>query len=239
MHLAQTIGQYKGNGSLLMRIGFVSDAHGNPFGLKACLDSLRLAQVERVYFLGDSLGYFPDAVAVLDLLKTNKVHCLMGNHEAMVLGRLPLNPEAEPICRIEEARQCIGYTGMHEISSWSTMARIEVDRKRIVLMHGRPDAPLNGYLYPGFDLKVLNGCEADLLFVGHTHRPFISCARNLRIVNIGSVSLPRQGGGKASCAVYDTATDRLELQHVPLPIGQLLRHYQGMVHERVLETLER
>ena len=45
-----------------MKIGVVSDAHGNPYGLKTCIDFLRVrAQVARIYFLGDAVGYLPES----------------------------------------------------------------------------------------------------------------------------------------------------------------------------------
>ena len=51
-----------------MRIGVISDAHGNPLGLRACLDFLAGEKVEAIYFLGDSVGYMPAGGDVIDAL---------------------------------------------------------------------------------------------------------------------------------------------------------------------------
>jgi len=52
-------------------IGLVSDAHGNVFGLQRCLKLLEESAAERLFFLGDALGYFSKPKEVLELLKMN------------------------------------------------------------------------------------------------------------------------------------------------------------------------
>lgn len=222
-----------------MRIGFISDAHGNPFGLKLCLDLLRQAKADRIYFLGDAVGYFPDVLEVLDLLRMNGVCCLMGNHEAMLLGQLPLDPEKEAICRIEDARRKMSASLIREVFAWDRKKFVGINGRQIALMHGNPKAPLDGYLYPDSDIEFLSEIDADLIVMGHTHRPFIRHSQNLWVLNIGSTSLPRQENARAVCGLYDTNTDRAHLLYAPLPVEALVVHYSGKVHERVLMTLTR
>ena len=50
-----------------MKIGILSDAHGNPHGLNRCLTALKREGAERLYFLGDAVGYLPDWKDVLVL----------------------------------------------------------------------------------------------------------------------------------------------------------------------------
>ena len=51
-----------------MVIGLLSDAHGNPLGLRSCLAALRAAGAGQVYFLGDAVGYLPGEAEVIDIL---------------------------------------------------------------------------------------------------------------------------------------------------------------------------
>jgi hypothetical protein len=67
-------------------IGFVSDAHGNPYGLQACVDALRERGAGTLYFLGDAVGYLPLAEEVLAILAREGATCQLGNHEAMLCG---------------------------------------------------------------------------------------------------------------------------------------------------------
>ena len=64
-------------------IAFFSDVHGCPDALKAVLDSISSRGVARMIFLGDVLGYGPEPVECVRMLKARADVCLMGNHDAM------------------------------------------------------------------------------------------------------------------------------------------------------------
>ena len=49
-----------------MVIGLLSDAHGNPLGLRSCLAALRAAGAGQVYFLGEAVGYLPGEAEVIE-----------------------------------------------------------------------------------------------------------------------------------------------------------------------------
>lgn len=222
-----------------MKIGLLADAHGNPVGLGLCLKALAVAGAERLVFLGDALGYFPDGPRVLDMLVAAGALCLMGNHEAMLLGRLPLDPEADRQYGLARAAGALSQAELTRLASWPEYAELEWGGRRLMCMHGRPGQPLTGYLYPDSDLAGLEGLEADALFTAHTHRPFMARAGGVLVVNVGSAGLPRQGGGLASCALYDTESGRAELITAPLPVGELLQGYRHSLHARVREVLLR
>ena len=53
------------------------------------------------------------------------------------------------------------------------------------------------YLYPNTDKKILNktgDTDADFVFVGHSHHPFMHKNDNI-LINVGSVGQSRQRGG--------------------------------------------
>jgi putative phosphoesterase len=222
-----------------MKIGFLADAHGNPFGLKLCLLNLWSHGVRKVYFLGDAVGYFPDGLAVLKMLRKHDAKCLMGNHEAMLLGRLSFSAESDRILGMQETRRRVGDGWMRDIEKWRDKTEIVEGRRRIVCMHGEPDAPLTGRLYPDADLSRFESFEADVLVTAHTHWPFIDMAGNVLIVNPGSAGLPRQGGGRASSAIYDTESGTARLLYVSLPVDKLSNFYAGAIHQSVHQVLRR
>ena len=49
-----------------MRIGFLSDIHGNREALDACLAQAERQRVDRIVILGDLVGYGADPVYVVD-----------------------------------------------------------------------------------------------------------------------------------------------------------------------------
>jgi predicted phosphodiesterase len=69
-----------------MAIAVFGDIHGNLEALEAILKHIkRNKQIKQVYFLGDAITFGPDSSACLKLLKTAKVHCILGNHEQRVV----------------------------------------------------------------------------------------------------------------------------------------------------------
>jgi predicted phosphodiesterase len=188
-----------------MILGFVSDAHGNPEGLEGCLAALEREGAERFYFLGDAVGYLPEESAVLDLLRSRHAVCLRGNHEAMLLGELAIPQDRDRVYRLAEAGARLAPQDRAWIREWPQRIELELEGCRMLLVHGSPADPLRGYVYPDSDLSALRGLPFDLVAMGHTHRPFVASAGALTVMNVGSSGMPRDVGGLASCALYDTA----------------------------------
>ena len=64
-------------------IAIVSDIHGNIDAWKAVLDDLAGYSVERIFCLGDIVGYGPAPAECVQSIKDNCDATVMGNHEAM------------------------------------------------------------------------------------------------------------------------------------------------------------
>ncbi|HML26840.1 MAG TPA: metallophosphoesterase family protein, partial [Methanomethylovorans sp.] len=62
--------------------------------------------------------------------------------------------------------------------------------------------------------EYIKEIEADFLFIGHSHLPFIRKIGDLTLVNPGSVGQPRDGDTRASCAIFDTDTLQAEIIRV-------------------------
>jgi predicted phosphodiesterase len=222
-----------------MRLAFLSDAHGNALALDACLRRAAELEVDAVYFLGDAVGYLPDAAGVVDRLVAAGVPCQQGNHEAMLLSGAPQPPEREAAYRLEAARTQLGADRLRVLASWPVRRELTCDGARLLLVHGSPLAPLDEYVYPDTDLAHLAGQPFDAVVMGHTHRPFIRPIGPTTFVNAGSVGLPRDHGNLAAFAVYDGAARRFEIVRVPLDVGAILATYGDRVADVVRACLER
>jgi predicted phosphodiesterase len=65
-----------------MAIAVFGDIHGNLEALDAIIKHIKKNRnIKQVYFLGDAITFGPDSSACLKMLKANKIHCVMGNHE--------------------------------------------------------------------------------------------------------------------------------------------------------------
>lgn len=222
-----------------MRLGVLSDAHGNPQALEACLEALAARGADRLVFLGDAVGYLPGDVAVVDRLAEVGATCLMGNHEAMMLGLLPLPDKAEAVYRLRPAAARLGRARLERLGAMHPEHMETIDGRALMFVHGSPDDPLTEYLYPETDLSRFAGW-ADMVFAGHTHRPFDRQAGSTRVINVGSCGLPRDAGDTASACLYDTATGVSELLRVPFDVDRVLRECaEAPPHEGVVRVLRR
>lgn len=223
-----------------MKIGLLSDAHGNSAGLAACLDKLKEMKVDGIYFLGDAVGYLPGESEVLALLRSAGVSCQKGNHEAMLLGQISFSSSKDRIYGIERARARLSETDRQFIAGWPDHRVVELLGKKILFVHGSPVNYLEGYIYPDNDLKVFENLPFSAVFMGHTHRPFISRRDRTLIANVGSCGIPRDQGDLLSFAVYDSDRDECEILRLRFDSRQLRRLYGSeQVAEEVYSVFER
>lgn len=223
-----------------MKIGILSDAHGNATALNRCVQVMRRSHIDLIYFLGDAVGYLPWGDQVVDILQATMVECVRGNHEAMLLGDIPLPEEKEPVYRIRAARKQISQTHRQFIQEWPDHTEVTLEGRRILLVHGSPTDYLEGYAYPETSLPFFQVRSWDVVFMGHTHYPFIKhCAETL-IVNVGSCGLPRDCGNLAAFSVYDTCSNQAEVHRLEFDSENLVnRPRSEFIAPEVRECLRR
>lgn len=192
-----------------MRIGILSDAHGNVEAFRLGLGILADARVDLIYFLGDAVGYIPDA-GVVRLLRNSTIRSIRGNHDDMLIRKC--TPEAQDaIYRHREAFDCLDADDRQFLNVLPLQIEIEGDGLTALFVHGSPANPLTGYVYPDTDLSQFSEIGADVIFMGHTHHPFVrDCGQKL-FVNVGSCGLPRGSDLRASICVFDSTERTAEL----------------------------
>lgn len=85
----------------------IGDIHGHYDGLLTLLEQVAPGQDDQVYFLGDLVDRGPKSAQVVEFVKNSPYHCLMGNHEQLMLSALP--PEGQN----PQAWQAWLYSGGH------------------------------------------------------------------------------------------------------------------------------
>lgn len=199
-----------------MRICFFSDVHGNAYALRAFLRDLEQRRsVDLMVFGGDFFGYFYDVDEVITELRLRNVHCLLGNHDKMFLNLLEGKLVASELCNRYGSTYCgiekkISEENISFLYSLKSVYRVEVDKLRIVFVHGSITDPLNGRIYP--DTEVIDSEEyqgLDVVFMGHTHYKMQRSIGKCQLINPGSVGQPRDGKG-TSYVIYDTRERKCE-----------------------------
>ncbi len=200
-----------------MRLLIISDIHSN----KEALDAVMAVQHDEVICLGDLVDYGPSPGECIDVLMEQKIPTIMGNHDSAVAFGIDCG---------------CGYAYKHLSRStreytWDVLndnqieflrkLKINIKReengKKLYFTHG---SPLSFYDYIKPDTldetikDYMKEVEADFLFIGHSHLPFVRKVGAVTLVSPGSVGQPRDGDTRASCAIFDTDTFKAEIIRV-------------------------
>tara|TARA_R110002096_G_scaffold432240_1_gene648629 strand:+ start:42068 stop:42772 length:705 start_codon:yes stop_codon:yes gene_type:complete len=186
-----------------MRIACISDIHGNLYAFIKALKILEGLDIDEIVFMGDAVGYIPGP-QVLRHLKELNCHCIMGNHEDMLLNGA-YTDEKDKFYQMSETLKRSSQRDMDYIRSWPTQKQIN----DIAFFHASPNDHLYEYIYPDTDLNgyCLLLKNKRYCVVGHTHRPFIRKHNDIKFINTGSIGLPRDDGRYGAFAIIDTSSN--------------------------------
>jgi predicted phosphodiesterase len=173
-----------------MRYGVLADIHANLPALNAAVDELRRLGAERWIVAGDVVGYGPHPNECVDAVASLDAAVVAGNHDLIVLGRLP-----DTRC-IELARASLRWTrGVLSADARAfleTLPATVVADGGVLVAHGSITDPQQ---YVTTEAQALAQLEqrrdARIVILGHTHRPLAVAAPTGRLRAAGAVQLPR------------------------------------------------
>ncbi|MAI34648.1 MAG: metallophosphatase family protein [Rubripirellula sp.] len=203
-----------------MKRALISDIHSNHEALTAVLADIHQQGIERIYCLGDIVGYGPNPRECLQEMKSVAI-CILGNHdEAVFAGADPDGFGSSALRAVEWTREQL----REEDHAFLRGLPRCYQEQRMLLVHGSPKEPTNEYVLP---MDVQNPIKMSDLFdrfdhcclQGHTHIPGVfSQSHFLRpknieqgytfnddkvMINVGSVGQPRDGDCRACYVVMD------------------------------------
>ncbi|HTW96102.1 MAG TPA: YfcE family phosphodiesterase [Candidatus Methylomirabilis sp.] len=177
-----------------MVIAIISDIHDNLVNLRKCLAWCEKNAVEKIICCGDITN--SETLGILSAEFAGKIYLVRGNLE---------------IYQEKEINQYKNYTYGGRTAVW------EIAGKKIGVCHepflikevfSKREFPSGGGVSAADEVGFRNR-QIDLVFYGHTHRPWIELKNGVQIVNpgtLGGVFTP------ATFAVWDTASGKLELK---------------------------
>lgn len=221
-----------------MIIGVFSDAHANEIGFYQCYDFLKI-HADILFYLGDSVGYFPLSNKIIDTLRTEKINCLKGNHDAMLIGEIDYEDHKEEIYQLKKSRRLLRKENFEFLQQLPIERTMTVNNKKLLFVHGSPSDPMNGYVFPDFEMASFQDLPFSSIFMGHTHRPFIKKLAGKNIVNVGSCGLPRDIGNRTTVVLFDTLKNSAELIEFNLNTKEVIHKYKSEVHTSVISVLTR
>jgi diadenosine tetraphosphatase ApaH/serine/threonine PP2A family protein phosphatase len=191
----------------------------------------RRGGVDRIWCLGDIVGYGPDPHECIEALRETAHISTAGNHDLAAIGRVSadeFNPDAAEACRWTTKRLTAAdadYLGSLPLA---------VTQDDFTLVHGSPRDPVWEYiLHVSQARDNFDAFNTGVCIVGHSHVPLVfamersngpsraereTTARQFTdelmltastggarmIVNPGAVGQPRDGDPRAAYAIYDS-----------------------------------
>jgi putative phosphoesterase len=195
-----------------MRIAIISDIHSNLAALVRAFSIIETLNVDRVLCLGDIVGYGPFPNACVDLIRKYCDIVVLGNHDAAVVGSVPL----DKFNRF--GKKAIEWTIKQMTDSNLDYLRtlpLRIEDDMMTLVHATPVNPSGwDYITSIEDARsAFRGYSTQLCFFGHTHIPTVvgedssidHFGKNQRyLINVGSVGQPRDGNPNPSLGLLDT-----------------------------------
>lgn len=201
-----------------MKIAIISDIHGNVEALQSMLQMIDMRGAQRIYCLGDVVGYGGSPNECVELLRRRNIRTVAGNHDKAVLGELSIDDFSTAAKEgVLWTRRVLNEENRPFLAALE-MSFIDQDA---LFVHSSPDEPeeFRYLLSLGHALESFGAMTVPLCFVGHTHRPAIFCENGTTgavvpgvrtIVNVGSVGQPRDGDARSCCVLFDTESREVE-----------------------------
>ncbi|MCC6621790.1 MAG: metallophosphoesterase family protein [Deltaproteobacteria bacterium] len=215
-------------------LAIISDIHANIEALTSVYRWLDQNRVDEVLCLGDVVGYGADPNAVCELVRQRCKVCLLGNHDAAVIGAMATDYYQPP------AKEAIYWTRTQLTEDnfrWLYALPFTHVRDDAAYYHAAPFKPSGWYyVVRQQDAQHHNTSIYQRLkrwnFVGHSHLTLAYAINGKKtkdvtgeelsgkddrkyLVNVGSVGQPRDRDPRLCFGLYDPDFDTF--RHVRLP----------------------
>jgi diadenosine tetraphosphatase ApaH/serine/threonine PP2A family protein phosphatase len=217
----------------------ISDIHGNLEAFTAVLEEIDRRQVKEIICLGDVVGYGPNPMECLDLVRGRCRVSLMGNHDfAVFYEPFNFNSGAESACYWTRKQFEEDPDAARRADRWKHLGTLpaRIKTNDFIAVHASPRRPINEYIFPddiytnpGKFVSIFERFER-ICFVGHTHVPGVflegpdfyspdeldykfDLTDEKAVINVGSVGQPRDRDPRASFVIVNES----KLQFIRLP----------------------
>lgn len=211
-----------------MKVALIADVHSNIFALEAVYADLEREGVDKIFVIGDLIGYYYWPKQVVQLLRADpRVFCIRGNHES-ILGEVRSDPSKADYYRGKYGTGydvCLSELDQAEtdwLLSLPCSADIDIAGASFHLSHGALGS-VDKYIYPDASLETLteNLSGSTFTVFGHTHYAFAHTSDNQILINPGSVGQPRDVGGLASYAIVNLENRTVRFKRKQFDVSRL------------------
>lgn len=223
-----------------MKLGLISDIHGNLQALGAVLKTLRLEAVDLVLCAGDLVCYGANPNEVIELLQAERIPCVTGNYDYACafdlskVSRGSSSPESEALKQtvLQWTKKHLTRASQHFLQTLPWRSNFVFGGVRVSLFHaGLEHLDENYYLQDVEGFQYLaNRVNSQIVVFGHTHvaftkhsftkHSFTKHSSSTLFINPGAVGRSLDGDVRAAYAVLELPSKQLELKRISYDIDQ-------------------
>ncbi|HOX28692.1 MAG TPA: metallophosphoesterase family protein [bacterium] len=227
-----------------MKVIIFSDIHANIDAFKAFLALAETIDHERMYNLGDTVGYGAGPNECIDLVRYLNISSVAGNHDDVVLGRYEpakFNPDGRRA--IQWCRGELRDENADWLRTLGDFFWIDSVQGKALLVHGSP-VDKDEYIMSKWNAEraftAMMERDIAISFVGHTHKaclwlqeidgspsfkPQSECEGSISldpslkvIVNVGSIGQPRDRDPRGGFVIWDDEQHTIRFIRFDYPI---------------------
>ena len=199
-----------------MRIGLLSDVHGNLAGLRAVVDALeREGPLDWVVVAGDHLQGGPRPREVWDTLAASPWVLIQGNEDIALaeprLASTGTGYHEQSLRQLAWSRAAIGPTILQDLAGLPPQCRLATPAGDLLVVHSSPrsisDRRGGVHNTAAEVAAAYDGTGAAAIAFGHWHRAFVRPMPFALLINVASVGLPLDGRPLAAYTIVTAAAD--------------------------------
>ena len=214
-----------------MKLACVSDIHGNYEALSTVMQDIENREIDLILCAGDIIGYYPNPIDCIKVIKKRCSHIIRGNHDEVVaadefnksLNWFNSSAAKSMTWTRELLTRPDSYSHLLFLKQLPSHKVLDLDGKKILLAHGTPDKPWEYFIYPywgdqppyEYEIRLKRWLKTwDMVVIGHTHQAYVYKDKSTAkvVLNPGSVGQPRDYDPKASYAVVEVDKSEINAQ---------------------------
>lgn len=162
-----------------MKIAIIADTHDNLANFKKAIEWINKEKIKTIIHCGDI--FTSDTIREILKIFKGKLYIIFSDADADFIG-IPRD----------------SFKNFKRVKAWEEFGEIKIGGKKIAFCH-----------FPEIAKELVLRQKYDLVFYGHTHKPWLEKIGKTKIVNPGNLAGIFY---KATFAVYNIKTDNLELK---------------------------
>lgn len=208
----------RAKGLMTMRIGLISDVHGNLSAVQAVAAAFAEEMpLDRIVVAGDHLLGGPRPVEVWQFLQQAGWTLIRGNEDEALLSEEP--PDLDALKRYARAydaqrlwtRQRLGAGLLQQVAALPDQYRLSTPAGTLLVVHSSPRSMLDRaggvQNHVAEVTAAYSGTDADVIAFGHYHRNFVRPMPFALLVNVASVSIPEDARPLAALTILSAGSD--------------------------------